>query len=99
MVNGRTRLWRSISPTTFTYTCRWRTFLTFEDILIHSKNDFKSHRKLHDRVDNVAILCAILYYDARLEALLLPNEINSTVEINNIVYYEDWWPFVRHRVY
>ncbi|CAF3147297.1 unnamed protein product [Rotaria sp. Silwood2] len=98
IVNGRTRLWRSISTTTVTYACRLKTFLAFEDIMMHYDNDFESRRKIRERVGNVAIFCAVPSYGIRLEALLLPNEINSTVDIDNAAYYKDWWSFARHAV-
>jgi hypothetical protein len=40
IVAGKTRLWRSITSTTVTYACRWRTFLAFEDIIMQPKNDW-----------------------------------------------------------
>ncbi|CAF1208365.1 unnamed protein product [Rotaria sordida] len=98
IVNGKTRLWRSIFSTTVTYACRLKTFLAFEDILIYPENGFESHRKIRDRAGDVAIFCAIPSYGTRLEALLLPNEINSTAEIDNSAYYKDWWSFARHAV-
>ncbi|CAF1106596.1 unnamed protein product [Adineta ricciae] len=39
IVFGKTRLWRSILPKTFTYTGRLRTFLAFEDLFIHSNDN------------------------------------------------------------
>ncbi|CAF3519819.1 unnamed protein product [Rotaria sp. Silwood1] len=99
IVNGRTRLWRSISSTTVSYACRLKTFLAFEDILMHDDDDdFELRRKIRDRVGSVAIFCAIPSYGARLEALLLPNEINTTADIDNAAYFKDWWSFARHAV-
>jgi hypothetical protein len=96
LVPGRTRLWRSISSTTITYACRLKTFLAFEDILIHSKNDWKtSPRDLHDRVANTAIFCAIPSYSSHLETLMLPNEVNITANTNAEAYYKDWWYIAR----
>jgi hypothetical protein len=81
LVSGRTRLWRSISSTTFTYACRLKTFLVFEDPIRHSKNDKEFDQKRYARVDDdEAFYCAILSYSARLETLLLPNEINITID-------------------
>jgi hypothetical protein len=58
-----------------------KTFLVFEDLIRHSKNDKEFDQKRYARVDDdEAFYCAILSYSARLETLLLPNEINITID-------------------
>ncbi len=97
LVPGKTRLWRSISSNTITYACRLKTFLAFEDLLTYSKNDLESDRKIRARMDGDEVFfCAIPSYSARIETLLLPNEINITDNDDMAAYYKDWWSMARH---
>ena len=93
---GRTRLWRSMSSTTITYACRLKTFLAFEDILIDPKNDWKtSSRDIRGRVGNTAVFCAVPSYSSHIETLLLPSDVNITVNGDMSAYYKDWWSMAR----
>ncbi|CAF1247461.1 unnamed protein product [Adineta steineri] len=96
IVLGRTRLWRSIVSTSFTYACRWRTFLAFEDIIMHSSNNLKINHDIKIRAGNTVFFCVTPSYGGRLETLLLPNEINITMDDDTSVYYKDLWSIARY---
>lgn len=97
LVPGRTRLWQSVSSTSLTYACRWKTFLAFEDLIMNIKNDEQTGQKLRARVGgNEVFYCAIPSYSARIETLLLPNEVNITTSDDTAIYYKDWWSMARH---
>ncbi len=95
VVAGKTRIWRSITSTTVTYACRLRTFLAFEDIIMHPNNDWHASGAIRRRAGNAVFFCAIPSHGAHTETLLLPNESKSWSNIVTAAYYKDWWLYAR----
>jgi len=93
MVAGKTRVWRSVTSTSVTYACRFRTFLAFEDIIMHPKSDWKASHHVRNRAGNAAFFSAVPSHGAHTETLLLRNEKNVDLDFNIGVaaYYKDWW--------
>lgn len=97
LIPGKTRLWRSISSTTISYACRLKTFLAFEDVLMNTMNNLKLNQKIRAEVDGQDVFfCAIPSYSARIETLLLPDEVNINKNDDMAIYYKDWWSMARH---
>jgi hypothetical protein len=97
LVPGKTRLWRSISSTTISFACRLKTFLAFEDLIMNSTDDLELNQKIRARMGGDEVFfCAIPSYSARMETLLLPNEVNITDNDDTAVYYKDWRSMARH---
>jgi len=99
VVAGKTRLWRSIPSTTVTYACRFRTFLAFEDIIMHPNSDWKASQNVRTRVGNAAFFSAIPSHGAHTETLLLHNERDASSKIATAAYYKDWWLFARRALF
>ena len=99
VVAGKTRLWRSITSTTVTYACRLRTFLAFEDIIMHPKNDWGASRDVRLRGGNAVFFGPIPSHGAHTETLLLPSEDQSSSNIHTAAYYKDWWQFARRALF
>jgi hypothetical protein len=99
VVAGKTRLWRSIPSTTVTYACRFRTFLAFEDIIMHPNSDWKASHNVRIRAGNAVFFSAIPSHGAHTETLLLHNEENVDNKIRTAAYYKDWWLLGRHALF
>jgi hypothetical protein len=99
VVAGKTRLWRSITSTTVSYACRFRTFLALEDIIMHPNSDWGASHNVRARVGNAAFFSAIPSHGAHTETLLLLNEKNAYSKIEYSAYYKDWWLFARHALF
>lgn len=95
IVAGRTRLWRSIPSTTVTYTCRFKTFLAFEDIIMHPNSDWKASENVRIRSGNTVFFSPIPSHGAHTETLLLHYDKNSSSKVATAAYYKDWWLFAR----
>ncbi|CAF0921795.1 unnamed protein product [Adineta ricciae] len=96
IVFGKTRLWRSILPKTFTYTGRLRTFLAFEDLFIHSNDNNRSINELiQTYAEKTTFFCAVPSYSTQLERLLFPDGIQITADDDMSIYFHDWWSLAR----
>ncbi|CAF1024057.1 unnamed protein product [Adineta ricciae] len=96
IVFGKTRLWRSISPKTFTYTGRLRTFLAFEDLFIHSNDKNRSINELiQTYAEKTTFFCAVPSYSTQFERLLFPDGIRITADDDMSIYFHDWSSLAR----
>lgn len=97
VVPGRTRLWRSIPFNHLPFVCRLKTLLAFEHLIRNTTNVVRTNEKLRALVGGVEIFyCPIPSYSARIETLILPDEVNITESDNMATYYKDWWSMARH---
>ena len=97
VVPGRTRLWRSIPFFILPFVCRLKTLRIFDDLISRAKDAASVDQKLRSLVGDEEILyCAIPSYSARIETLLLSNDINISPRDDMAMYYKDWWTMARH---
>lgn len=99
IVAGKTRLWRSITSTTLTYVCRFKTFLAFEDIIMQPNNDWEASHDIRNRAGNAVFFSAIPSHGAHTETLLWPNEKHSSSKIDTEAYHKDWWSLARQALF
>jgi hypothetical protein len=101
IVAGKTRLWRSITSTTVTYACRFRTYLAFEDTIMQPQNDWGASRSIRERAGNAVFFSAIPSHGAHSETLLQSNDDKNQSQSKIVVaaFYKDWWLFGRRALF